>query len=59
MPPEIKVAPTDVQTVDGRDVNITCRVFGAPKPRVTWIRDGNELTGGRYNITDEGDLVIK
>ncbi|KAL7648874.1 UNVERIFIED_CONTAM: hypothetical protein RMT77_000794 [Armadillidium vulgare] len=59
LPPEIKVAPTDVQTVDGRDVNITCRVFGAPKPRVTWIRDGNELTGGRYNITDEGDLVIK
>ena len=51
--------PSDVQTVEGKDVNMTCRVFGAPKPRVSWIRDENVLTGGRYNITDDGDLIIK
>ncbi|MCL4126177.1 UNVERIFIED_CONTAM: hypothetical protein GTU68_009196, partial [Idotea baltica] len=56
--PEIRVAPSDVQTVDGKNVNMTCRVFGAPKPRISWFRDNQELTGGRYNITEDGDLII-
>lgn len=59
LPPEIRVPPSNVQTVDGQEVNMTCRVFGAPKPRITWIRDGLELTGGRFQVTPEGDLVIK
>ncbi|KAK7076289.1 ATP-dependent DNA helicase chl1, partial [Halocaridina rubra] len=59
LPPEIRTPPTDVQSVDGQDVNMTCRVFGAPKPRITWIRDGHELTGGRFQVTSNGDLVIK
>ncbi|XP_063870133.1 neuroglian-like isoform X1 [Scylla paramamosain] len=58
LPPEIRRPPTDVMTVDGKQVNMTCRVFGAPKPRITWIRDNEELTGGRFQVTNEGDLVI-
>ncbi|MPC08425.1 Neuroglian [Portunus trituberculatus] len=58
LPPEIRRPPTNVMTVDGKQVNMTCRMFGAPTPRITWIRDSEELTGGRFQITSEGDLVI-
>ena len=58
LPPDIRTPPSDVRTVDGRSVNMTCRTFGAPTPRVSWSRDGQELTGGRYNTTEEGDLII-
>ncbi|XP_068206070.1 LOW QUALITY PROTEIN: neuroglian-like [Palaemon carinicauda] len=59
LPPEIRAPPSDVSSVDGKEVNMTCRVFGAPKPRITWLRDKSELTGGRYQVTESGDLVIK
>ncbi|KAK8743667.1 hypothetical protein OTU49_001198 [Cherax quadricarinatus] len=59
LPPDIRVPPSNIQSVDGQQVNMTCRVFGAPKPRITWIRDGLELTGGRFQVTNDGDLVIK
>lgn len=59
LPPGLRTPPPDLKVVDGAEVNLTCRMFGAPKPRITWIRDGMELTGGRYKITVEGDLYIK
>ncbi|XP_044013518.1 neuroglian isoform X1 [Aphidius gifuensis] len=57
--PEITQAPIDVATVDGKTIVMTCRVFGAPKPAVKWIRNGQELTGGRYITQDNGDLNIE
>lgn len=57
--PEITETPTDKQTVDGVTVTLTCRVFGAPKPEVKWIRNSMELTGGRYTTLSNGDLEIK
>ncbi|XP_020282519.1 neuroglian isoform X2 [Pseudomyrmex gracilis] len=57
--PDITQPPTDMSTVDGRPVRITCRVFGAPKPEVKWIKNGQELTGGRYKTLDTGDLEIE
>jgi hypothetical protein len=45
--------------VDGKTVTLTCRTFGAPKPIVKWFHDNDELTGGRYVISPEGDLTIK
>ncbi|XP_033310164.1 neuroglian isoform X1 [Bombus bifarius] len=57
--PEITQPPADIATVDGKIVRITCRVFGAPKPAVKWIRNGQELTGGRYKTLDSGDLEIE
>lgn len=58
LPPEIKEAPKQEATVDGRNVTLTCRVFGAPKPIVKWIRNSLELTGGRYQVQESGDLLI-
>lgn len=57
--PEITQPPMDMDTVDGKTIQITCRVFGAPKPEVKWIKNGQELTGGRYKTLDTGDLQIE
>ena len=57
-PAEITEPPSDAATVDGQTITLHCRVFGAPKPLVRWIRDGEELTGGRYRVMESGDLQI-
>ncbi|XP_025162697.1 neuroglian isoform X2 [Harpegnathos saltator] len=57
--PEITQPPTDLNTVDGKTIQITCRVFGAPKPEIKWIKNGQELTGGRYKTLETGDLQIE
>ncbi|XP_032664587.1 neuroglian isoform X2 [Odontomachus brunneus] len=57
--PEITQPPMDMNTVDGKTIQITCRVFGAPKPEVKWVKNGQELTGGRYKTLDSGDLQIE
>lgn len=59
LPPEITEPPRQEATVDGRTVTLNCRVFGAPKPVVKWIRNGLELTGGRYKVQESGDLLIE
>ncbi|XP_076060460.1 neuroglian isoform X2 [Oratosquilla oratoria] len=58
LPPEIRRPPMDVSTVNGKQVNMTCEVFGAPTPRISWTRNGQELTGGLFQTTEEGDLII-
>lgn len=58
LPPEITEAPKQEATVDRRKITLTCRVFGAPKPTVKWIRNGLELTGGRYKTLENGDMEI-
>ncbi|XP_054278770.1 neuroglian isoform X2 [Macrosteles quadrilineatus] len=57
--PEITEPPQDLSTVDGLTITLKCRVFGAPKPQVKWVRNSLELTGGRYNILESGDLEIR
>ncbi|XP_055389470.1 neuroglian isoform X2 [Condylostylus longicornis] len=59
LPPEITEPPQSKLTVDGQNVTMRCRVFGAPKPIVKWIRNNLALTGGRYHIMDTGDLLIQ
>ena len=60
MPPEITEPPqADKETVDGKTVELTCRTFGAPKPIVKWFHDNDELTGGRFELKENGDLRIK
>jgi hypothetical protein len=53
--PEITDPPRDAATVDSKTVILTCRVFGAPKPQVKWVRGGIE----RYTVLEDGDLQIK
>jgi neuronal cell adhesion molecule len=58
LPPEIEESPGKEATVDEKDIKLRCKVFGAPKPKIKWIRNGQELTGGRYEIQESGDLII-
>ncbi|KAL4704425.1 hypothetical protein ACJJTC_000424 [Scirpophaga incertulas] len=59
IPPEIREGPENLTKVDGSEAVMRCRVFGAPRPIVKWMKDDVDLTGGKYNITPEGDLVIR
>ena len=59
MPPEITESPEPImRAVVTSAVTLKCRVFGAPKPNVKWLKNGVELTGGRYQILESGDLQI-
>lgn len=61
VPPRIRRGPGANSAVIGQSVVLACLVFGAPKPIVTWRRggrDGHELTGGRYQIQEGGNLRI-
>jgi len=58
LPPDITQPPTNLNTVDGKTIRMTCKVSGAPIPVVKWIRSGQELTGGRYKVLSTGDLEI-
>lgn len=59
MAPDIEEAPSDLATVNGQSIELTCKVFGSPKPEVKWIRDGLELTGDLYKVADSGNLQIR
>ncbi|XP_025407502.1 neuroglian-like [Sipha flava] len=56
--PEITEPPHNVETVDGRPVNLECKHSGVPKPDVKWTRNNIELTGGRYSTLENGNLQI-
>lgn len=59
LPPTIIEAPEAESTaVVTSTITLNCRVFGAPQPEVTWMRDGQELTGGRYQVLENGGLKI-
>ncbi|XP_052782103.1 neuroglian-like [Mya arenaria] len=51
-PPTLKVA-------EAQSVTITCVVTGKPDPIITWYRDQNLITGGRFKILPTGNLHIQ
>lgn len=58
-PPSILVHPPPFTKVaEGHSVLITCSVAGKPDPIITWYRDSNLITGGRFKILPNGDLNI-
>lgn len=59
LPPEITEPPqTQLRAVTGSTVTLHCETFGAPKPIVKWFHGNDELTGNRFNVTNDGSLVI-
>ncbi|PZC72777.1 hypothetical protein B5X24_HaOG210592 [Helicoverpa armigera] len=56
--PEITEGPENLAIVDGSEAVLKCRVIGDPKPIVIWTKDYAEVTGRKYNVTADGDLVI-
>ena len=59
LPPTITERPEPTsRAVVTQTTTLRCRVFGAPKPVVKWEKDGQELSGGRYEVLESGDLRI-
>ncbi|KAJ8301648.1 hypothetical protein KUTeg_020635 [Tegillarca granosa] len=57
--PQFLEAPHDKKTYEGQSVNMTCRTSGKPDPTITWYRDGDQITGGRYKTLPNGNLHIE
>ncbi|CAG5127983.1 unnamed protein product, partial [Candidula unifasciata] len=55
------ITPPKVRKVaaEATAVNLTCRTTGKPDPIITWYKDGEQITGGRYTIAKSGDLKIR
>lgn len=52
LPPTIVEEPAELtKAVVTSLVTLICRVFGAPKPEVRWSKEGQELSGGRYQVS--------
>ncbi|GFS23806.1 neural cell adhesion molecule L1-like protein [Elysia marginata] len=45
-------------SAEGTSVNVTCRTTGKPDPIITWFKDEQQITGGRYRILPSGSLNI-
>lgn len=57
-PPIITGSQSEFKAAEGQTINLTCNVFGSPKPIVVWQKSGEQLTGGRFRVTSDGHLQI-
>lgn len=42
-----------------KSYNLTCKVFGAPTPLISWKKNDQSLTGGRFITHEDGTLEVK
>ncbi|XP_041379387.1 neuroglian-like [Gigantopelta aegis] len=47
-----------VITAEGQSINLTCQTTGKPDPQITWFKEGQQITGGRYRTMLDGSLHI-
>lgn len=58
-PPFILEGPMiGLRAAEHQTINLTCKVFGSPKPHVVWKKGDEQLTGGRYRVLEDGNLEI-
>ena len=58
--PTILTPPEERRVVaEGTSINISCEVVGKPDPIITWFKDEQQITGGRYHIQLTGNLTIR
>ncbi|XP_012943169.1 neuroglian isoform X3 [Aplysia californica] len=58
--PTIVEPPRAMQlSAEGQPVNLTCQVTGKPDPIITWFKNSEQITGGRYEILPNGHLQIR
>jgi len=54
--------PRDLKVVEGQTATLTCDVYGAPRPRITWSRGTPAqpvVPGSRFSVLSSGSLEIK
>jgi receptor-type tyrosine-protein phosphatase zeta len=59
--PSFTQSPSDTKIVVGQNANLTCDVYGAPKPKVVWLRGtpSRPVSGPRFTVHSNGMLEIK
>lgn len=58
--PAIIVPPAkELKVAEGRDIELTCITSGKPDPIITWRKEGEQITGGRYQIQQNGNLHVQ
>uniref|UniRef100_A0A0R3W956 Neuroglian n=1 Tax=Taenia asiatica TaxID=60517 RepID=A0A0R3W956_TAEAS len=59
-PPYIYEAPPKIlRQTEGAMVLLPCRSYSAPRALVAWRKDGRPINGGRYQVMENGDLIIE
>ncbi|XP_070580081.1 protein sidekick-2-like isoform X2 [Ptychodera flava] len=63
IPPSIIQPPNDTYVIDSFSARMTCRVSGAPQPKITWMKGdtiiaSDTVTLDRFILSDNGDLLI-
>lgn len=59
LPPTITERPEPITSaVVSSMVTLRCRVFGAPNPKIKWLRENQDLKGDRFQVQENGDLEI-
>ena len=57
--PIITLPPLAVhKAAEARNTQLRCQVYGSPKPLVVWKKGSEQLTGGRFVVTEAGHLNI-
>ena len=57
-PPTFIGKPLDeVKVAEGQTANLGCGVFGAPRPTVSWMKDGVPIEGSRYSVDVTSKIV--
>uniref|UniRef100_A0A9J8B7J7 Immunoglobulin superfamily, member 9Ba n=1 Tax=Cyprinus carpio carpio TaxID=630221 RepID=A0A9J8B7J7_CYPCA len=51
--------PQYVEAREGGSITLTCTAFGNPKPVVTWLRDGDQLTSSKKYTVSDGSLTVQ
>jgi len=49
----------NVKVAEGQSIELTCRTSGKPDPIITWFKEGQQITGGRYQTLTNGNLNIE
>ncbi|XP_057892200.1 peroxidasin homolog [Melospiza georgiana] len=52
--------PQDLVAETGQDVSISCAAQGDPRPTITWVKEGIQITeSGKFHISQDGTLSIQ
>uniref|UniRef100_A0A8C3UKJ3 Ig-like domain-containing protein n=1 Tax=Catharus ustulatus TaxID=91951 RepID=A0A8C3UKJ3_CATUS len=52
--------PQDLVAETGQDVSISCAAQGDPRPTITWVKEGIQITeSGKFHVSQDGTLSIQ
>ncbi|XP_072548265.1 protein turtle homolog B isoform X2 [Salminus brasiliensis] len=51
--------PQYVEAREGGSITLSCTAFGNPKPVVTWLREGEQLTSNKKYTVSDGSLTVQ